>query len=200
MVQADQAMSNHRPTATRRLILVALAMGVLTVGPFGCVSRRLTIRSNPPGAQVYVDNYEIGSTPCSTDFIYYGTRQIRLIKDGYETLTVDQPIPAPWYQVPPIDFVTENLVPHEMRDERTLSYNMTPQVIVPTEHLLGRAEQLRASAQTQGSLVAPPSTAPPYLGPAVTSPPPPQGVLGEEVPRSYPTDRNEPERYDPGSY
>ena len=147
------------------------------MSPLGCVSRRLTIRSNPPGAHVYIDNYEIGSTPCSTDFTYYGTRQIRLIKDGYETLTVDQPIPAPWYQIPPIDFVTENLIPRKMRDERTLSYNMTPQVIVPTEHLLGRAEQLRAAAQTQGSLVAPPATAPAYLGPAVTAPPPPRSFL-----------------------
>ncbi len=167
-------MSDRRPTW---LVLVALVTGVLSLSPLGCVSRRLTIRSNPPGAHVYVDNYEIGSTPCSTDFTYYGTRQIRLIKDGYETLTVDQPIPAPWYQIPPIDFVTENLVPGKMRDERTLSYNLTPQVIVPTEHLLGRAEQLRAAAQVQGSLVAPPATTPPYLGPAVTAPPPPRGFL-----------------------
>ena len=32
----------------------------------------MTIRSNPPGAMFYVDDYEIGITPISTSFIYYG--------------------------------------------------------------------------------------------------------------------------------
>ena len=57
------------------------------------------VRSNPPGAMVYVDNQPIGTTPCATDFIYYGTREIRLVKAGYETLTVNQPLPAPWYEI-----------------------------------------------------------------------------------------------------
>ena len=63
----------------------------------GAVRRRLNVNSNPPGALVYVDNQEIGTTPCSVDFTYYGTREVRLIKPGYETLTVNQPIPTPWY-------------------------------------------------------------------------------------------------------
>ena len=59
----------------------------------------MTVRSNPPGALVYVDDYQIGTTPVSTDFVYYGTRKIRLIKDGYDTLTVQQPFPVPWYEI-----------------------------------------------------------------------------------------------------
>ena len=35
----------------------------------GCVERRMTIRSNPPGALVYVDDYEIGITP-GLDFVH----------------------------------------------------------------------------------------------------------------------------------
>ena len=54
------------------------------------MQRRLTIRSNPPGALVYVDDYQIGTTPVSTDFVYYGTRKVRLVKSGHETLTVLQ--------------------------------------------------------------------------------------------------------------
>ena len=61
----------------------------------------MTIRSNPPGALVYVDDYTIGVTPVSTSFIYYGTRKIRLVKDGYETLTVMQPISPPWAKTTP---------------------------------------------------------------------------------------------------
>ena len=118
-------------------VLIALC------GSTGCVQRRFTIRSNPPGALVYIDDYQIGTTPVSTDFTYYGTRKIRLVKDGYETLTLLQPVPTPWYEWPGLDFVSENLVPGEIRDERILDYQMQPQVIVPQEQLLGRAEELR---------------------------------------------------------
>ena len=111
----------------------------------GCVQRRLTIRSNPPGALVYVDNYEIGTTPVSTDFIYYGTREIRLVKDGFVTETQMAPIWAPWYQWFPLDFFAENLIPYEIRDERVLDFQLTPMVVVPTDELLDRAESLRGA-------------------------------------------------------
>ena len=68
---------------TRHLLLAGIVVALAT----GCVQRRMTIRSNPPGALVYVDDYQIGSTPVSHDFVYYGTRKIRVVKDGYETLT-----------------------------------------------------------------------------------------------------------------
>ena len=112
----------------------------------GCVQRRMTIVSNPPGAQVFIDGYEIGTTPVATDYIYYGTRQIKLVKDRYETLTVMEPIRAPWYQIPPLDFVSENVVPTEIRDERVLRYDLVPQRIVPQEELVGRAEGLRQAS------------------------------------------------------
>ena len=121
------------------------------------------MRSNPPGALVYIDDYEIGTTPVSTDFVYYGTRKIRLVKDGFETLTVLQPVPTPWYEYPGIDFVTENLVPGEIRDERVLDYQLQPQVIVPTEQLLGRAEELRRGSNfaAPAPSMPPPNFAPP---------------------------------------
>jgi hypothetical protein len=129
----------------RRLVRgLALALcGALAACQAGCVQRRMTIRSNPPGAQVYVDDYEVGTTPVATHFTYYGIRKIRLVKDGYETLTVMQPVGAPWYQIPPIDFVAENVIPWEIRDERDFCYDLTPQRVVPTEELLSRAEDLR---------------------------------------------------------
>ena len=129
----------RRALGHRGLSIVALVL--LLVVSTGCVRRRLTVRSNPPGALVYVDNQQIGTTPCSVDFTYYGTREIRLIKPGYETLTVNQPIPTPWYEIPGIDFVSENLTPTKIRDNRTVLYDMAPQVIVPTQHLLDRANE-----------------------------------------------------------
>lgn len=134
----------------------------------GCVRRRLMVRSNPPGAMVYVDNQLIGTTPCATSFVYYGTREIRLVKAGYETYKVNQPIPAPWYQIPPLDFFSENLVPRQIQDFRTVTYDLKPQTIVPTEQLLGRAEELRRS--TMQGVVLPGAT--PAGAAGIVLPPP----------------------------
>ena len=44
-----------------------LSLAVLAASQTGCVRRRMTIRSDPPGALVYVDDQQIGATPISTD-------------------------------------------------------------------------------------------------------------------------------------
>ncbi len=148
----------------RASILTVLVAAML--GAPGCVQRRMTIRSSPPGALVYVDDYELGATPVSHDFVYYGTRNVKLVKDGYETLTVRQPFPVPWYQYFPLDFVTENLVPWEIRDERVVDLAMVPAASVPPESVVARAEQARLAA---GSL---PPAAQPQVVPIPTTPQP----------------------------
>jgi PEGA domain len=155
-----------------RGLLLALALAALAATLAGCVERRMTIRSNPPGAQVYVDDYEIGTTPVATSFIYYGTRKIRLVKDGFETLTVFQPMPPPWYGWPGIDFFSENIWPHKIRDERVFEYQMTPTVVVPNEELQARAEQLRAASLSMSASAAPPAGLPPTIAAPAAAPPP----------------------------
>jgi hypothetical protein len=124
----------------------------------GCVQRRFLIRSDPPGAVVYMDNERIGTTPCAVNYVYFGTRKLRLVKDGFETLEVRQPLPTPWYQVPPLDFVSDVVVPYEIRDVRSQTYRLQPQVMVAPEHLLARAEALRSGSQSGTSLPAEPIT------------------------------------------
>jgi hypothetical protein len=133
------ALSNR---TNRTFLCVAV---LLTACLPGCVRRRMTIRSNPPGAAVYVDDQQVGTTPVGVDFTYYGTRKIQLIKDGYETLTVQQAFSAPWYQWPPLDFFSENLSPWEHRDEHLLNFQLQPQQILPAEELLDRAQELRTN-------------------------------------------------------
>ncbi len=172
------------PFATRWMRSARLgrlaAFLIMLVASVGCVQRRMTIRSNPPGARVYVDDYEIGATPVSHTFTYYGQRKIRLVKDGYETLTVMQNIRPPWYQYPVVDFFAENLWPGEVRDERELSFNMTPQVMVPPDQLLGRAEELRRGVHASAGSAPPPMR----IGPPAGTPggpevvPPGQPIFG----------------------
>ncbi len=136
----------HHQSPRRRWLLPLLVL-MTAVSFTGCVRRRMTVRSNPPGAMVYIDDQQIGTTPVSTDFLYYGTRKIKLIKDQFETMTTYHTVSPPWYQIPPIDFVSENLVGREIRDERVLNFNLVPQRMVPSQELLGRASNLRNSSQ-----------------------------------------------------
>ena len=137
---------------------------------FGCVHRRLTVRSNPPGALVYVDGEEIGRTPVSTSFIYYGTRSIRLEMDGYETLEQLHRLRPPWYQIPPVDFVSDNLSFRDIRDERVLDFQLVPKQIVPTGRLLDRANQLRHDSQMGFVTPLPVASPLPLGGGMITAP------------------------------
>lgn len=147
------------------------------------VTRRLTICTDPPGALVYVDDRPIGVTPVSANFLYYGTRQIRLVKDGYQTLTVMQPIATPWYEIPGIDFFSENLTPGELRDHRTFNYRLVPQSVVSTEILRQRGEELRARASASGAVLTTPNGTP-YRAPNGRAAPGPPGA--EVIPTPAP--------------
>ncbi len=142
-------MSVRLPLWRTLLLIVLVAISS------GCVRRRMTIRSNPPGALVYIDDHEIGTTPVSTYFTYYGTRKVKLIKDGFEPVTTLETIRPPWYELPPLDFISENIVGRELRDERVLEFQLQPQRLVPTQELLSRADSLRSGAR-QGVLTPEP--------------------------------------------
>ena len=54
-------MNLHRPT-TRMMTILAAACAVLVAGPTGC-TESLSIQSTPPGATVFIDNRDVGTTP-----------------------------------------------------------------------------------------------------------------------------------------
>ena len=165
----SKSCRSTRKSYLRGLLLLTL----IVLSTTGCVRRRLTVRSNPAGAMVYVDNQSIGTTPCSVDFTYYGTREIRLVKSGFETLTVNQPIPTPWYQVPPLDFVSDNLAMQYIRDNRTVSFNLQPQLITPVDEVIRRGEELRSRSLTGPVVPASTNVVSPYppAGAPVMNPP-----------------------------
>lgn len=97
---------------------------------------------------VYVNGEEIGTTPVSRSFTYYGDRDITLIQDGFETQRVTQPMKAPWWDNLFTEFFSENLTPWTMRDERELNFDMLPVQNAPVGDLMGRAEQLRTEGKS----------------------------------------------------
>jgi len=129
-----------------RLVVCAI-VAIMVVASGGCLRRRLFVRSNPAGALAYVDDQQLGLTPTSTEFTYYGTRKIRVEKDGFETATVSRTFYPPWYEFPGLDFIVENIWPWEVHDDREVDLHLAPLKMVPRNELTGRAEILRTSAQ-----------------------------------------------------
>jgi hypothetical protein len=113
----------------------------------GCVERKFVIDSNPPGAKVFVNNVEIGTTPVDYPFLYYGTYNITLEMQGFQTETFQQRVAPPWYAYPPADFVTEHVIPSKIRDIRRLNYELKPQVQLSPIELLNEATELRSRGQ-----------------------------------------------------
>jgi hypothetical protein len=131
--------------ANRRVQALLLVLGIGALS--GCVERRYTIRTDPPGATVVVNGEEIGPSPASKSFVFYGDRKISLIKDGYQTKTLIQPIKAPWWDNYITEFFTENVVPVSLRDEREFTYTLEPFKMTPQGELRDRAESLRSEAR-----------------------------------------------------
>ena len=107
----------------------------------------MTIRSQPAGAQVFVDGKEAGFTPTSVDFTYYASREIRLVKPGFETHKQVVAIRPPWYQLPPLDFFSDNFSPGQVPDRREFRFTLQPTAIVPQNELLDRANSLRTESR-----------------------------------------------------
>jgi len=138
----------RRSIADVRTCWTCLFLASLTIAvSSGCVRRRLTVRTTPPGAVVSVDNQTIGTTPAATSFTYYGTREIRVEKEGYKTESIKRRINPPWYEAPVLDFFSESLWPWEIRDERIIDVQLVPETIEPTGEVLQRADDLRRQSR-----------------------------------------------------
>jgi hypothetical protein len=135
------------------LALALVAAGLLS----GCVTRRILITSDPPGATVYRDNQPLGPTPVQEPFVYYGKYRYRLVKDGFAPLDVEPELVAPWYQYTGIDLIAENFIPFTFRDTQHLHFELKPLEQVPHDVVRSSAEALRAQGQTIGP---PPGTQP----------------------------------------
>jgi hypothetical protein len=137
-----------------RLLLVGISLSVCF--GVGCVQRRLMVRSQPEGALVTIDNHAVGRTPVKVPFVYYGTRQIQLEKEGFKTVRVKERIRTPWYEKFPLSFFSNNFALREIRDERLLDFELEPKSQVEENLLLDRANELRLNTQRE-TLTCPPS-------------------------------------------
>ena len=136
-----------------RIFLVTCHLSLVTTLMLstGCIHRNLTIRSEPPGATLYVNDRLLGTTPYSYDFIWYGGYRIMLKKEGFEQLDAHATLQAPWYFWLPLDLAME-LLPVPVRDERELSYQLQPKPAPPSPTppvTVGASEKTRPPSTTK---------------------------------------------------
>lgn len=139
-------------------VVVFIIFCLLSFTACGCVLRSLTIDSEPSGAMVYLDDEPIGETPVTTTFTYYGTRKITLEKTDsegrllYERKIVYEKIKTPFYQIVPLDFFSEIVIPVNLKDEHRFTYQLDPIKQIPKEtvqkDVIKNAEELRERLRT----------------------------------------------------
>ncbi|HQR41932.1 MAG TPA: PEGA domain-containing protein [Gemmatales bacterium] len=167
--------------------LLLLLLALVTTG---CVYRRMTILSEPPGARVFINNVEVGTTPCNVPtnaFIDHGNYKITLFKDGFEPYEVLEPVPPQWYEYPGIDFLAE-VGPFVQRDRRVFTYQLQPMREKSGDELKQQADEFRqrgggaTGMPIQPSTIAPAGVSPPpaITAPSATQSPPPVRGPGNE--------------------
>jgi len=125
------------------ILFFVLDVNVLLVG---CVERRLTINTEPQGALVVLNDEEIGISPVTTSFEWYGDYNVRISKEGYETLNTHRDLKGPWYDAFPFDFFAM-LNPKRAVDSYEWTFELAPLKQPTSEELIQNAEKLKEQLQ-----------------------------------------------------
>ena len=113
----------------------------------GCVERWLYIRTEPVGAQVFVDGQDVGPSPARVSFDHYGHREILVRAQNHTSKSAIAHVHAPWYQWFPFDLVSEHLWPWTLVDQHNIVVKLDP---VDTDALLESLETLSNEIEQQG--------------------------------------------------
>jgi hypothetical protein len=62
---------------------------------WGCVERKLTIITEPSGALVALNDEELGTSPVTVGFEWYGDYNVRISKEGFQTLITHKNLKRP---------------------------------------------------------------------------------------------------------
>jgi hypothetical protein len=116
----------------------------------GCVQRQLTVTSDPPGALVSLNDRDMGRTPFTRDFLWYGNYDVVVRKDGYQTLKTSAEITAPFWQFVPFDLITD-FTP--LRDEETMHFSLKPEPLVDPAQLVQNGVQMQQQLESSSNTI-----------------------------------------------
>ncbi|MHC4124261.1 MAG: PEGA domain-containing protein [Planctomycetota bacterium] len=125
---------------TISFIVISLAVISLVSG---CVERKLTINTSPSGALVMLNDEEIGISPVTTTFQWYGDYNVIISKQGYETLKTHRKLKRPWYDKFPFDFFAQIVIPKRIADTYEWTFELPEKKIPDKKELIKSAEELK---------------------------------------------------------
>ena len=133
----------------KSLILTLLALALLVC--IGCVRRTARFTTVPEGARVVLNDREIGRTPATVEFTWYGDYDVAYRLEGHQTVKTNVIIDPPLYQRFPFDFVAEVLWPGELHDHHEIpTQQLQPLPTPDRDELIERARELRDRALFEG--------------------------------------------------
>ena len=132
------------------LLTAALAGALALTGCYGQVQRTLTIETDPPGALCWLNDNEVGRTPVTVPFTWYGKYGVRLELPGYAPLITQAKVAAPPYEWIPLDLAFETVVPGVHYDTHAFKFLMKKAEPTDPDALRKRAEGLRRRAEGPG--------------------------------------------------
>ena len=127
---------------SRQGLRIALSITLLGLGSSGCVERQLTIVTTPPGARVWLNDEDIGASPVTASFQWYGDYNIRIEKPGFQTLHTHRLLEGPWYDSFPFDFLAQIVNPRRIVDTYEWSFELQPGQPIARDALIGQALSL----------------------------------------------------------
>ncbi len=122
------------------LIVISFVVSVLLVG---CVERKLTINTEPPGALVTLNDEEIGVSPVTVSFEWYGDYDVIIRKEGFETLKTHRKLKRPWYDKFPFDFFAQLIISDRIVDSYEWTFELEEKTEPTREELIRKAEELK---------------------------------------------------------
>lgn len=125
------------------LFAITVVILITTLLLAGCVERRLTINTQPQGALVVLNDEEIGASPVTVSFEWYGDYNVAIRKEGFETLKTHRKLKAPWYDNFPFDFFAQILNPKRIIDSYEWTFELAPRKQIGREELIRNAEELK---------------------------------------------------------
>lgn len=130
----------------RRLMPVLLLVAILVCG-CGSVQRELTVKTEPAGAVVLLNDEEIGTSPVTVSFNWYGDYRVSISHEGYATLNTHKKLSAPWYDYFPFDLM-RLMWPAKTTDRYEWTFKLEEPQAPSREQLIKSATELRGDHTT----------------------------------------------------
>ena len=132
-------------------VLSVTLLVVIPVIISGCggVQRQLTIKTEPSEALVVLNDEEVGLSPVTVSFNWYGDYSVRISKPGCQTLNTHRELVAPWYDEFPFDFIASFCWAERTVDSYEWMFELSPYEPPQRDGLIEAAQKFQSQAAAE---------------------------------------------------